>query len=272
MTISAKCIEASVSSVTGVEIYTMELRYPRFIHAEVMTHRVFSRNASSSRAIPVKRLIADVKRDTAMPIHWGANQPGMQARHALSTNKRGLAKFLWLRARDAACFAAGLMNKLGAHKQIVNRLIEPFSHINVVVTATDWDNFFDLRDHPDAQPEIRALAQAIREAMNTDIRTLAPGEWHLPYVTELERTMLLTDAAKQVSAARCARVSYKTHDGKTPLLSEDIMLYERLVGGKPIHASPTEHQATPLTMDELIDPKTPQSNFTGWFQHRKEIE
>lgn len=284
MTISAKIIADSINS-EGVRLTTMQLRYPRFIHAEFMTHRVFSRNASSSRAIPVKRLIDDVLNDTAMPIHWGKNQPGMQAREEHEAlvdvwyRDEGYAKRFrdeaWFEARDKAIDIARSFDAAGYHKQIVNRLLEPFSHINVVVTATDWDNFYELRRHPDAQPEIKALADAMWEAQQASTpEFLRDGKWHLPYVDVSD--FILPDnpklidvpSALKVSVARCARVSYLTHDGKKPDIDSDLALYDRLVGSVPLHASPAEHQARAgAQRGDLM------SNFDPtWYQYRKILE
>lgn len=281
MTITAKIIADSVSK--GSRITTMQLRYPRFIHAEFMTHRVFSRNASSSRAIPVSRLIKDVLEDTAMPIHWGKNQPGMQAheQHDALIWAGGGASYTaqqaWRQARDNAINVARAYAEAGYHKQIVNRLLEPFSHINVVVTATDWANFFELRDHPDAQPEIMLLAQEMKAEMLLSEPVEMKGDfaWHLPYVAEGDMQELadglqsrdldeLIELACKVSAARCARVSYLTHDGATPRLEADVALFDRLAAGRPLHASPLEHQATPR--DGRF------ANFKGWQSFRNIYE
>ena len=271
MTITAKII--ADTECAGARITTMQLRYPRFVHAEFMTHRVFSRNASSSRAIPVERLIQDVINDPAVPIHWGKNEPGMQAREehdapVVFRNDSVCAEDAWLRARDVAIDAAKRFAKAGYHKQIVNRLLEPFSHINVVVTATDWENFFELRDHEDAQPEIQALARAMRIAM-ADSKP-ADERIHLPYISNEDYSRLFMGCgalqvdlyAMMISAARCARVSYLTHDGKVPLLGADLALYERLAGSVPFHASPLEHQATYC--------KGRHANFWGWRSFRTE--
>lgn len=278
MTITAKIIADSVSPF-GPRITTMQLRYPRFIHAEFMTHRAFSRNASSSRAIPVARLIQDVLDDPAMPIHWGKNQPGMQAREEHSRLvgsydfPDGQAVFVevspqsaWVNARDSAIAAARGFAEAGYHKQITNRLLEPFAHINVVCTATDWDNFFALRDHSDAQPEIQALAQAMRKAMLAS-RPAQVG-LHLPYVSDGDFVHIRSkfdcanEIACQVSAARCARVSYLTHDGKEPVIADDLALYEKLAGGVPFHASPLEHQARTA--------HGRHANLVGWKSFRTE--
>lgn len=281
MTISAKVIEDSIS-VPGKRITTFQLRYPRFIHAELMTHRVFSRNASSSRAIPVSKLIEDIIRDTAMPSHWGKNQPGMQADEehdqrvsAPWCNGTMSREGAWENARDGAIKMATLFHEAGYHKQIVNRLLEPFSHINVVVTSTEFENFFALRAHPDAQPEIRILAEEMLKAIRSSKpQTCLDGEWHLPYITDEDWDMVHLEYGtrgavhllKEISAARCARVSYLTHEGKKPDIEQDLKLFERLAGGVPIHASPMEHQATPLYKSDNV---RLQGNFNGWIQFRK---
>jgi thymidylate synthase ThyX len=276
MTITARII-ADSTGPSAPRLTTFELRYPRFIHAEVMTHRVFSRNASSSRAIPVKKLIEDVLTDPAMPIHWGKNQKGMQAEHELSPEEIKKAKYRWLEARDEACFVARDLDELGAHKQIVNRILEPFSHITVTVTATEWANFFALRCHPDAQPEIRALADCMWDAMQASVPAhLGYGQWHLPYVRQEEKqdTRLATHDLIKMSVARCARTSYLTHDKQEPKIEQDLDLYYRLVGSEPLHASPAEHQACPDFWDATAKVwRAPEQhgNLVGWIQYRKTL-
>lgn len=258
MTITAKVIEDSMWS--GVRLTTMELRYPRFIHAEFMTHRMFSRNASSSRAIPVAKLIEDVERDPAMPIHWGKNQPGMQAHEehdsriththsdtGVISNKLAPTE-AWLMARDNAVDMARAFHEAGYHKQIVNRLIEPFSHITVVVTATEWENFFKLRMSPNevmdptfpAQPEIQQLAIEMAVAMYNSTPT--ERKEHLPYVTLNEREAgHPLDYLAMLSSARCARTSYLTHERKPPHPDDDNILAQKLQSRE--HWSPFEHPA-----------------------------
>lgn len=267
MSIIAKVIEDSVAD-NGVRLTTLQLMYPRFIHAEVMTHRVFSRNSSSSRAIPVAKVIEQVRTNPAMPIHWGKNQPGMQANEELQGDERAQAIEAWSAAAILAATQASILNKIGAHKQVANRILEPFQFMHVIVTATEWRNFFELRAHPDAQPEIHELALQMRKAMDARVpRHLNGGEWHMPYVSWIERTKLDLDVCLKISAARCARVSYLTHDGQTPSVQKDLELYERLVGSKPLHASPIEHQATPMA-----DASYWSNNFRGWLQHRALVE
>lgn len=287
MTISAKVVADSVSEA-GKRLTTLQLRYPKFIHGEFMTHRVFSRNASSSRAIPVERLIKDVIDDPVYPMHWGKNQPGMSASE--ECNQRielypgtywGQDDYarekVWDYAREEAIAMAQAFSDAGYHKQIVNRLLEPFCHINVVVTATEWDNFFALRRHPAAQPEMGALADAIFEAMAySKPKPLVSGQWHLPYV-QWEGWCPTSKFANliKLSVARCARVSYLTQEGKTPTVEEDLKLYDRLVGSVPLHASPAEHQATPdaLYHGGEAGSKWHQpylhGNLVGWCQYRK---
>lgn len=224
MTITAKVVADSAYMVYGKRkrLTTFVLRYPRFIHAEFMTHRVFSRNASSSRAIPVAKMIQAIKDDPAMPVYWGKNQSGMQAAEELSAPEIEDMKGFWLSARNEAIRHAEEMLSRGLHKQIANRILEPWMHIEVVCTANQWANFYALRDHPDAQPEMQALAKAMFEAhVASQPEILLPGLWHLPFVSEDEQeveygTRSVAKAGEylcKVSAARCARVSYLKHDG-----------------------------------------------------------
>lgn len=247
----------------------MELCYPRWIHAEFLTHRVFSRNASSSRAIPTAKMIKQVRENPAMPIHWGKNQPGMQANEELSAADIEHAKDQWFYAAADASYRAEFMANIGAHKQIVNRILEPFLHIKVIVTATEWENFFELRCHPDAQPEIRELADQMRKAMGASVPVeLEIGEWHLPYITKQDREEIKHEMDLiRVSVARCARVSYLTHDGIRAPIEKEIDLHDRLVASNPIHASPTEHQAC-----AAFNPDGKHKNFVGWRQYRIQVE
>jgi thymidylate synthase ThyX len=271
--ITAKVIEDSIANSNGVRLTTLQLQYPRFIHAEFMTHRVFSRNASSSRAIPVAKVIEQVRTNPAMPIHWGKNQPGMQAKEEMTGQQLETMMRAWQQAAREAAATAEFMDKHGLHKQVANRILEPFQYMHVIVTATEWENFFELRDHPDAQPEIHALAKVMKTAF-ADSRpvSLLDDQWHLPYVTRQERLQYFSDVDTllKISAARCARVSYLTHDGQTPSVEKDIALYDRLVGSVPLHASPIEHQATPMIASDSAGYWS--GNFRGWTQYRKLVE
>lgn len=264
--IEAKVIEDSIYE-GGKRLTTMQLKYPRFIHSEFMTHRVFSRNASSSRAIPVAKMLQQVYEDPAMPVEWGKNQPGMQARENFEGEELESVEASWRLAAKLAAGAAEALMESGVHKQITNRLLEPFQWIHVVVTATEWDNFFALRDHPDAQPEIRELARAMKTAMAASTpRVLGFGEWHLPYLDDAERLGLPLKDQIACSVARCARVSYLRHDLTAPSVEDDKTLHDRLVLAVPPHMSPTEHQATP-TLDT-----NKEANLRGWMQYRRLIE
>lgn len=323
--ISAEVICDSVSP-QNIRLTTFKLRYPRFIHAEFMTHRVFSRNASSSRAVPTAKLIEEVRSDAlrAAPIFWGKNQKGMQAVEELSSKKDlqdpknvygpeiselEMAQRLWAGAAFWATRQAEALVDLGAHKQIVNRILEPFLHINVICTATDYDNFFGLRLHKDAQPEMQALARAMYGEMQASKpESLEPGEWHLPFVGQVSfdgdihidhQSYVDIGTAIKVSVARCARVSYQSFEtGKRSTVEEDLALYEKLMGVQPFHASPAEHQATPddvggpfdiivneeLTEEQKANREMPMTitgrwanhqqhgNFTGWRQYRKMLK
>jgi thymidylate synthase ThyX len=270
----AKVIEDS-RGPDGQRLTTFQLAYWRAIHAELLTHRVFSRNASSSRAIPVSKFIEQVRYDPACPVHWGSNQPGMQAGPELNSSDAHEALSVWRAAAASAADFAERLADLGLHKQVSNRLLEPFQWIHVIVTASEWDNFFELRDHPDAQPEIRHLARLMKAAKDrsTPVQRRRDRQhtesWHLPYITREERIVYWDRPLllAQISAARCARVSYLKHDGKSPTVSEDLALYERLVGSRPLHASPVEHQGYPLPRADQWD-----KNFKGWRQHRTLVE
>jgi thymidylate synthase ThyX len=247
----------------------MEVEFPRMILAEFNTHRVFSRNSASSRAIPFAKQLARIEEDPFIPAYWGANQPGMQAEGEIASHLKPAAVSLWLEARDNVIHRARTLHELGVHKQTVNRLLEPFMWHRVLVTSTEWENFFALRANPMAQPEIRTIA----EMMQTQYRTNQPrlvrnGEWHLPLLQPDESFWVIEkpEMMKKVSAARCARVSYLTHDGKRDF-EADLQLYDRLVTGG--HLSPLEHVATPNWENTTAEKWS--GNFKGWKQLRKSI-
>ncbi|WP_252512796.1 FAD-dependent thymidylate synthase [Acinetobacter brisouii] len=272
--ISVKIIADSINK-EGKRITSFQLRYPRFIHAEFMTHRVFSRNASSSRAIPVLKVINQVRTDPAMPIHWGKNQSGMQAKEMLTGQELKDAKQFWRHSAIQAADMAEIMADTGLHKQVANRILEPYQYIEVILTTTELDNWFELRHHDDAQPEIYVLANKMKAALeSSEPRKLSIGEWHLPYITDEEREAHSTSILLQVSAARCCRVSYLLHDGQASDVEKDVALCKRLAGSRPIHASPFEHQAQADELNTFGSWSSPtlHGNFVGWVQHRKIIE
>lgn len=344
-------------STTGKAITTYELEFHRFILPEFLTHRIFSRNAASSRAIPVAKMIENIRNNPSVPLYWGKNQAGMQANEqhddevlpislilavqsisdkthdeAVAFLRKSLpnGKFTkelaWESIMNAVILQAEEFAKAGYHKQIVNRLTEPFQMIKVVLTSTEFDNFFWLRAHGDAQPEIRMLAEAMWDAKQKSTpEILQAGEWHLPYVDTLREvvykedsaeegtlgelvyyigdlenpTFLSLEDAKKVSASMCAQVSYRKSDDS---LEKALMIFDRLVESKPAHASPMEHQATPMhysinsfsdefreepisinvasrfnTWEDGITSIHKQlgfmsGNFAGWIQHRQLLD
>lgn len=294
--ISAEVICDSISP-TGIRLTTMKLKYPKFIHGEFMTHRMFSRNASSSRAIPTHRLIQEAQDEAtrAAPIFWGKNQKGMQAAEELKGHDLQCAKRGWEDAAKVAVANAYYLNSVGAHKQIVNRILEPFLHITVLVTATDWNNFFGLRLDKMAQPEIQELAKQMHQAMRASKPDDCPYDrWHLPFCTlehpeckeydeapvrqySEENGIPVIEVAKRISVARCARVSYESFEtGQRSSITDDLNLYDRLLGSQPIHASPAEHQASPdnwKAVENGIAWENPHlhGNFSGWIQYRKTL-
>jgi thymidylate synthase ThyX len=260
-------------------IVTLELEFPRYILAEFNTHRAFSRNASSSRAIPTKKAISAAE-SIVFPVRFGMNKPGMQAdAENLEGHKLERAEKIWSALAEVTKAACKELTELGLHKQWASRPLEWFSTIRVVVTSTmpGFENFFLLRDHCEAQDEICYLAQAMKNALNNSTPTLKnSGQWHLPYVSQEELEQLGLNNALKVSSARCARTSYKTHHGVASSLGEDIKLFEKLVHDlgnpdSPFHASPTEHQATPANSDRINIEKL-NGNFVNWAQHRKFLE
>lgn len=292
---TAKVLADSINP-WGKRITTFELEYPRLVHSEFMTHRQFSRNAASSRAIPIESVIAQVKNNPAFPSKWGKNKKGMQADEELSEYKQQQAKELWLASRDIAVAFATSMNDLRLHKQVVNRILEPYQFIKVVMTTTEYDNWKWLRLHKDADPTIYDLAESIEEARNSSIPLyLEEGMWHIPYVNSQinvdgfqvfyeedslgNENLLDVENAIKIGCSSCAQVSYRKLD-KSKEKAED--LYQRLVDSEPVHASAFEHVAKVCEgfndsgiTGYKIEGKQMQpvsGNFTGgWIQYRQLI-
>lgn len=294
MTIKATIVADSISPL-GKRLTSVLCEYPRFIHAEVMTHRAFSRNASSSRAIPVNTMLQRILADPAVPIRWGQNGRGMQDHGEMPPEVAEKAKGLWFRAMHKVHEVTQRMMILDPtpHKQITNRMMEPWSHITVLISSTKWANFFALRRHPDAQPEIAALANAIYDARKASTpKELEFGQWHLPFVRPEDPALVaehlgtdedaaVLDVLLKLSVARCARTSYKDHFGKVPSIEKDINLHDALVVAQPVHASPAEHQATPdsgklvtfepFKFEMKWDRPKLHGNYVGWCQYRKTL-
>jgi thymidylate synthase ThyX len=262
MAYNARVVLDSISP-SGVRLTTMEVTLPRFTLAEMNTHRAFSRNSASSRAVPTEKFIERALADPVTPIEWGMNMRGMSASETLPDEAGEEAERIWLEARDDAVRHARALAKLGVHKQIVNRILEPFLWHTMVITATDWANFYAQRLSPYAQPEIQHAAQMMYEVYEVSTPTLvAIGGAHLPFIAEDEGDLSI-ETRRRLSVARCARTSYLSQNG-TRELDLDLALYDRLIRGQ--HWSPLEHQATPL------EEPTWSGNFWGWEQFRKSFE
>lgn len=247
-TIKAKVLADSLHPDGKTRLTTMELTYPRFIHSEFMTHRQFSRNSASSRAIPMAKMIERVRNNPVFPLHWGKNQKGMQANEELPADLKLIAADYWLEARDDACLKAEYLEHAGIHKQLGNRLVEPWMWITVIASATNYENLFALRCHPMAEPHFQNLAYKMRAAYDNSVpRQLAMFDWHLPLYGFEGDELINPLAAPNISAGRCARVSYLTHNGRRDP-AQDERLCNDLANNRPMHASPLEHpaQAQPI--------------------------
>lgn len=259
MSISATIILDSVNE-SGNRLISYILTYPRLIHCEVMTHRAFSRNAASSRAIPITKSIDTVLANPALPVEWGENCKGMQAGNLINNDKAELCEKIWLEARDKAVESARKLNELKVHKQLVNRLLEPFAHMTTLLTATEFGNFFNLRADPDAQPEFQELAYLmLTEYEKSEPVKIQNGQWHVPFADKFADGLSLEDKLK-ISVARAARISYKTFDGEYSH-EKDFALHDSLLQSG--HMSPFEHQALAGSVFSC--------NFKGWTQYRKFI-
>lgn len=296
--IQAEVIRSSISP-DGQRLDTLKLRYPRMVHADFLTHRVFSRNSSSSRAMPSATLL---KQEPYVP-QFRHNQSGMQPAGPLSHNDQLEAEAIWLDAARYCQDAARRLSEkdgLNVHKQWANRMLEWFGYITVVVTSTDFSNYLGLRDHEGAQDEIIWQAQAVKEALaGAVVEPVALGDWHLPFIrqddhdftAEFIRSKRGTPTYREIiretafafsgdlfvsmldrllliqSASRCARTSYNNFDGSRMTLEKDVETFCKL-GSRPIHASPFEHQARPAPDD--TQPHL-EGNLRGWHQFRKFI-
>lgn len=292
--ISATIIRDSINP-TGNRLITMELEYPRFILAELNTHRMLSKNSASSRAIPVKSMHDHIRSNTARPVFYGKNQSGMVAKEELNELGKAATKAAWDAARDSAISHSTVISDIGNHKQVANRLVEPFQMMKTIISGTEWENFFWLRYHKDAQPEFQELAKCMYEAVNLSTpQKLTHGMWHLPYVDTRfnsygqtywsagEEIDLIT--ARKISASCCAQVSYRKNDDS---IEKALKIFDMLNIGQPDvppHLSPVEHQASamfhvepnynPVTCEigtTHIDTKGRHwsGNFCGWIQYRK---
>lgn len=293
--IKAEIVADSYNKEHDSRITTFLLEYPRMIHSELMTHRDFSRNSSSSRAIPINKVIEAVRNNPAKPVHWGKNKAGMQAEAELDEiSKNGVIRD-WELASQFAAYMSEQMSQRGVHKQVANRITEPFQHMKVVLTSTKFNNWFSLRNHSDADPTIAMLASKMLDAFNNSkVTDLKIGQWHLPFVQSYINNLgfqiffddknqeISLEQAQRLSCSSCAQVSYRKLD--TSLEKADD-IYKKLVESKPVHASAFEHCATPLPkMGDPLDyfritgvtaidkQQIPCSgNLHGWLQYRQLI-
>ncbi len=268
-------------NVKGVRLVSWELTYPRFVHSELMTHRVFSRSAASSRAIPIEKMIGRIETDPAMPVKWGKNQAGMQADEVFEGKDVTDAIQLWLGARNDAVKHARKMQLFGLHKQIVNRVTEPYMWITTLMTTTFHANWFEQRDHSAAEPSLAHMATLMHYAYWLSKPTfIQPGDWHMPLLPDraalesegydvsnesglyaFHETPYAGGSLQHISGGRCARVSYLNHNGiRDP--QDDVQLYRRMAGSAPAHRAPLEHVAQSRDSTDRF------GNFEGWKQLR----
>jgi hypothetical protein len=292
--IVAKVIEDSIYP-GGPRLTTMQCTAPRFILAEINTHRVFSRSSASSRAIPVEKQIQKIHDNPMLPVSWPREQKGMQGGDELDEFDREDAEGVWYRCRNMTLsvieeYLARHPDKpTRLHKSVLNRLMEPYMWHTMVITSTAWDNFLKQRAHPAAQPEFRVLAEKMRDELSwSKPRELTLFDYHTPYLWEDERNEFTREKAVKISVARCARTSYLTQEG-THDPDADLALYERLVTFDPKHWAPLEHVASPWPNNQQRGPLWIQTeprnkervnvrhlpqvgNFLMWQQHRTTVE
>lgn len=298
----AELVQKSKCAKTGKEILTVSVKYGLIVHAEFLRHRLLSRGVKSNRAIPAKKIREEVLNDPYVPVWFGANQSGMVAEAEVKYPK--LAKALWLGARYPMVFCHWAGEKiLGGHKEWLNRMLNPWQWVRETITATEWGNLYNLRIHSAAQKDIKCIVEAIYEVDKGVVGLpIYEGEYHVPYVYRKRNhgrleyydssgvsMSLTTEQAIKASAARCARSSYDNHDKTKATYTNDLNLYNLLIEDDPKHASPVEHQATPIGSYEFdynnpdLEPKAGvthvdsdqcywSGNFKGWIQHRQTLD
>lgn len=297
--IKAEIIADSVNQF-GNRLTTFVVVFPRIVLAEFNTHRMLSRNSASSRAIPFEKMLKMVEENPFIPIKWMKDHSGMQGNEYFPKEwVRGKLAPTWLEARDRAVETAKYLSNTGLTKQICNRLLEPFMWHTVIVTASEWENFFALRAHPAAEIHIQDLAHKMLDAYNASTpKQLKPGEWHIPFGDKMDEDRLMdvimdnvthefthkysVPQAREmfkvkIATARCARVSYMNFDGSDDY-QKDIELHDRLASMG--HWSPFEHCAKVMNVDEYNSRLHKgnggqpgwSGNFQGFIQYRKEFK
>lgn len=262
--IKAEVILQSINPTTKDRITTLLLQYPRVIHSELMTHRLlspfpeFAINTASSRAVPVKKWIERLEKEYYKPERWLGNKKGMTAKTTEVDNPELMECFYEIAFKETIKIVSA-MGENNLSKQIANRLLEPFQIIQCIVTATQWNNFFTLRDSLDADPLIQELASKIKTAMASCLSI--EQNQHFPFLNNDELSLNTKDKIK-ISSARCARVSYLINpDDKPKTCEEDLSLADKLLESG--HLSPFEHTA--LAFDKRIM----VGSFVGWVSARK---
>lgn len=256
--IKAEIIADSLNSVNGRRATTFVITHQRFFHAEVLRHRVFEFSVASSRAIPTKKILRDVIKNPALPSRFGKKNKGMQDAGSLSNTRTFLARSVWNLARWPVVAATYSLEKIGVAKQITNRLVEPWVWITCVVTGTQWENFYRLRLHKDAQPEFQELAhKMLIEHAKSDPVVLNPGEYHIPFYNNKDERMI------ESATAKCARASYLNFHGKNDL-DDDRRLYKILLSSR--HLSPFGHTCRAEEKDEF------NGNLRGFTPYRKLLD
>ena len=280
--IEAKIIADSLGPI-GDRITTYVLTFPRIVLAEFNTHRALSRNSASSRAIPLKKMLKLVQENPFIPVKWMREHTGMQGTEYLDQLSSQFSREIWLRGRDEAVSAAESLSQQGVTKQICNRLLEPFMWHTCIATGTDWENFFALRAHPDAEIHIQELAYKMLEAANASTPTdLDKGQWHIPFGDNMDEARIaklivskelmkesVNSMKQKIATARCARVSYLNFEGKDDY-EADLELYNRLSSAG--HMSPFEHVAQAMDIHQYLNWGGRCGNFKGFVQLRKFIE
>jgi len=272
--IKVEIVLKSINTLNGAKMMALRCRYPRIIHAEVKTHSQLKTNSASSRAVPVKAMNESILNDIAMPVRFGANQGGMQDKgvehdgrvyhpsHMVNFNGRNA----WQVVADEAVGWSDALDEAGYHKQVCNRLTEPFQWMNVVMSGSEWANFLWLRCDEDADPTLQVLADLCLQAyLHDSWDELGEGDWHLPFVYyrrdengkqqfytyEMDcsdshtngyqyEVALTLEEAQLVSMSVAAQASFRKADAT---LEKALKIKDKLFGGRKVHASPSEHQA-----------------------------
>ena len=247
-----KVLLDSVNPYTNVRLTTLHCVYPQFIHQQVLTHRMFSRNSSSLRAISFDR--ADSEFDTVYPT-WTLEKKGMQGPLVEDFKTKLMADCIVDEMDNFVSSRCARLEELGIHHQDINNYLRPFQNIHTVITATDFENFFQQRLHESTKPDMQRLAQLIYDALEES----KPEEtiWHTPLISDLLESTYTNKQLELISAARLARISYfKWQDDP----QKDLELAKKLIENN--HPSPFEHIAFAQQDNEYY------GNFKSWKQLR----